>query len=388
MMTSVHNSDAPTLERDGKARSLRIPSSMTAACYADDKSTVPIVRRVPTPRILRQTDAIVRVHKTTICGTDLHIMRGAVPECKKFTTLGHEGIGDIVAIGSEVKKYKIGDRVLVPCITRCGKCAACKNKFYGHCDDGGWILGHTINGMQAEYARIPHVDASCYRLPSGVCGDEENAYVMLSDILPTGLEVGLIDGGIKEGMTIGFVGMGPVGLASLMIATQMFKPKRVIAIDINKSRLEVASSFGATDVIDNSNGDADAQIMKLTDNVGLDLVVECIGIPEGWYICQNIVRAGGSIAILGVHGKSATINLERMWYRNFRMTAGMVHCFTIDMIMEKIRKKELLAHKLINGEFKMSDLRNAYYTFANADKTGSLKVIIENDLGLSARSAL
>eukprot|EP00940_MAST-03C_sp_MAST-3C-sp2_P003571 g3571.t1 len=364
-----------------------LPPTMVAACYAQDGTCVPIVRRVQTPKILEPTDAIIRVHKTTICGTDLHIMRGAV-KTERLTTLGHEGIGDIVAVGSAVKKYKIGDRVLVPCITRCGACSYCKEKFYGHCVNGGWILGHTINGMQAEYARVPHVDASCYRLPEGICGEDENKYVMLSDILPTGLEVGLMDGGVSKGMTIGIVGVGPVGLAAVMCAHAFYEPKRLVVVDVNQARLDHAKKLGATDLVNNKNGDAVEQIMRLTNDVGLDLVVECIGIPIGWEICQDTVRAGGNIGILGVHGKPATINLERMWYRNFKMSAGMVHCFTIDALMDQIRTGALQADKLISHKYAMSELSKAYDTFANAGTTGSLKVLIENDLGKLAHCAL
>ena len=353
---------------------------MLAATYAGDGTCVPIVKQVPTPKILEPTDVIIRVHKTTICGTDLHIMRGAVKSCEKGRTLGHEGIGHVVAAGSAVKKYKIGDRVLVPCITRCNKCKFCKDKFYGHCVDGGWILGHTIQGMQAQYARVPHADASCYRLPNDVQDEEEDPYVMLSDILPTGLEVGLMDGDVKKGMTIGIVGAGPVGLAAILCAVAMYEPSRLVVVDINEERLRVAKEFGATDLVNNKDDDAEDQIMKLTDDVGLDVVVECIGIPVGWRVCQNSVRAGGSIAILGVHGKPVTLNLERMWYRNFKMSAGMVHCFTIEELMKRIKNKKLHAKKLISHKFKMSELEKAYHTFANAHLTGSLKVIIENDL--------
>ena len=276
--------------------------------------------------------------------------------------------------------YYQGDRVLVPCIMRCGKCKACADKFYGHCKEGGWVLGNTINGLQTEYARIPLADASCYRLPRGVDGADEDKYVMLSDIVPTALEVGLMDGEIKKGATIGIVGVGPVGLAALIASVAMYSPKRVFVVDVNQHRLKVAASMGATDLIDNSKGDAAEQIMRETNGVGLDLAIECSGMTVGWEVCQDTVRAGGNIALMGVYGQPATINLERMWYRNFKMSAGMVHCHTIDALMDKVQSRQLDADKLITHQFKLSEIDKAYDTFVNASKTGALKVLITNDV--------
>ena len=356
------------------------PDTMMATLYPKNGTCVPTWTRVPTPTILKPTDCIIRVHKTTICGTDLHILRGSVVTCLKNTIMGHEGIGHIVEIGSAVTKFTIGDRILVPCITRCNECHFCKKHFYGHCEMGGWILGHTINGMQAEYARIPLVDTSCYCLPLDVTGQEEDKYVMLSDILPTGFEIGLLDGNIRDGNSIGIVGVGPVGLAALMSTIALYKPTQIYVVDIDPGRLQVAKDLGATHIINNTNNDAAKQIMDLTDGHGLDLVVECIGMPVGWYVCQEVVKPGGHIAILGVHGQSATINLEKMWYRNFKLSAGMVHCFSIGDLMKKVYDGSLMADKLISHRFGLSNIPDAYSTFANAKETGSLKVIVENNI--------
>ena len=267
------------------------------------------------------------MHKTTICGTDLHILCGSVRTCTAGRILGHEGIGDIVAIGSGVHKFKVGDRILISCITSCGKCSPCvSDKFYGHCEDGGWQLGNTINGMQTEYCRIPHVDCSAYHVPRFDDLDLEDKYVMCSDILPTAYEIGLIDGNIKAGIpSMCIVGAGPVGLAALLVAKAMYSPKRIFVVDTNRFRLDTAMVMGATDSIDNTKGDSVAQIMQATGGKGVDLCIECIGLPVGWYICQDIVKAGGHIAILGVHGEPATLNLERMWYRNFKVCWNILY---------------------------------------------------------------
>jgi alcohol dehydrogenase len=364
-----------------------LPQKMLATVYNGAGENLSFVPK-EVPRIQKDTDIVVRVHKTTICGTDLHVQRGAVVTAPTGVTLGHECIGHVVAVGQEVSKHKIGDRVLVPCITRCGKCKACKEQFYGHCEDGGWMFGHTIDGFQTEYARVPHADESCYKLPEHVSGAEENKYLMLADILPTGFEIGLLDGNFQEGQTLAVVGAGPVGLAVILAAVAVYKPSRVFAVDLSDARLAKAKDMGATDLISNANGDAVQQVMQLTDQVGVDCVVEAIGLPAGWEISQDIVRAGGHIAVLGVHGKPATINLERMWYRNFRMSAGMVHCHTIQMLMDKIESGELSADKLISHHMQLGDMMGAYDAFRNGTQELCLKVLITNNLSPPVRSAL
>lgn len=330
----------------------------------------------PNPYIEAATDAIVRMKKTTICGTDLHIMKGNVATVGEGRILGHEGVGIIEEIGSGVTEHKVGDKVLISCITSCGKCANCKKGCYGHCVNGGWMLGNTIDGCQAEYVRIPHADASLYSLPHDT---HEDAYVMLSDILPTGLEVGVLEGKVRPGCTLAIVGAGPVGLAALLTA-QFYSPARIIMIDLDDNRLNVAAELGATNLINNRNGKAVEQVMKLTAGAGVDVTIEAIGTPTGWDICENIVAAGGNIAILGVHGKSVTLHLEQMWRRNFTMTAGLVHTTTIPMLMSAVQAGRLQPEKLISHHLGLSDIRHAYDVFGEAANHQALKVLMTNDI--------
>jgi len=329
----------------------------------------------PVPTLKAPTDVIVRIHKTTICGTDLHILRGNVATVANGRILGHEGVGFVHSVGEKVRNFKLGDKVLISCITSCGQCENCKINFYGHCEDGGWQLGNTIDGCQAEFVRIPHGDFSLHPVPADA---DEEAMVMLSDILPTGLEVGVLEGKVKQGNTVAVVGVGPVGLASIMVATE-FKPSRIIAIDRDPHRLEIAHSLGATHLINNSDGTAHAQIAQLTHGKGVQVVIEAIGTPAGWDLSEKIVAAGGNIAILGVHGKSVTLHLEEMWKRNFTLTAGLVHTFTISSLTKRMLAGEIHPERLISHHFKLSDIMNAYDVFGNAATHKSLKVIMEND---------
>jgi len=364
--------DAAPLRWDG------LPETMKATVYTEAGKLE--FKTVKTPTILKPTDVIVRVHKTTICGTDLHIRRGAVESAAPGRLLGHESISDVVATGAAVQKWKVGDRGLVTCITCCGNCRPCEQDFHGHCQDGGWILGHTIDGQQCEYVRVPHADNSMHRLPEGVQGEDEDKYLMLADILPTAYEVGLVDGNCPMGGTVAVVGVGPVGLACVLACAGMYKPERLFVVDNNKNRLQRGLDFGATDAIDNTKGDAVEQIMEATEGVGVDLVVECIGLPVGWYICQDTVKAGGNIAMLGVHGAPATLNLEKMWYRNFRMTAGMVHTYSVPQLMKAVHSGELAAEKLITHHKNLSEMMENYDIFANPGPHECLKILIKNDI--------
>ncbi len=237
----------------------------------------------PIPTLQAPTDAIIRMKKTTICGTDLHIMKGSVPTTKSGRILGHEGIGVIEEIGAGVTEHKVGDSVLISCITSCGKCASCKKGFYGHCANGGWQLGNTIDGCQAEYVRVPHVDCSAHALPQGI---DEEAYVMLSDILPTGLEVGVLEGKVFPGCTLAIVGAGPVGLAALLTA-QFYSPAKIIMVDLDNHRLNTAADLGATHLVNNSDGSGVEQVLKMTNGVGVDVAIEAIGIPAGWIFVKT-----------------------------------------------------------------------------------------------------
>ena len=328
----------------------------------------------PKPTITKPTDAIVKILKTTICGTDLHIMKGDVPEVTDGRIIGHEGVGVIEDIGTAVSNFKRGDHVLISCITSCGKCEYCKKGMYSHCEDGGWILGHLIDGTQAEYVRIPHADNSLYPIPAGA---DEEALVMLSDILPTGFECGVLNGQVKPGDTVAIVGSGPIGIAALLTA-QFYTPAEIIMIDPDENRLKVAKKFGATHVIDNAKEDPIAKIKSLTNNKGVDVAIEAVGAPATFELCTAIVAPGGHVANIGVHGKSATLHLETLWSQNITITTRLVDTVTTPMLLKTVQSERLEPKRLITHHFRLDEIMDAYETFGNAAKEKALKVILEN----------
>lgn len=330
----------------------------------------------PTPVIMAPTDAIVKITKTTICGTDLHIMKGDVPTVTDGRILGHEGVGIIEQIGGSVSNFSVGEHVLISCISSCGKCTNCKEGMYSHCKNGGgWILGNLIDGTQAEYVRIPFADNSLYPVPAGV---DEEALVMLSDILPTGFECGVLKGQVKPGDVVAIVGGGPIGLAVLLTA-QFYSPAEIIMIDIDENRLEVSKKFGATKVVNNSDGKAAEKVLALTANRGVDVAIEAIGITTSFDICQEIVAAGGHIANIGVHGKPVQLNLDKLWSHNITFTTRLVDTVTTPMLMKSVMSGKIQPLKLITHHFALNDIMLAYKTFGNAMKERALKVIITND---------
>lgn len=324
------------------------------------------------PVIDKPTDAIVRILHTTICGTDLHILKGDVPEVTKGTVLGHEGVGVVEAVGPAIRNFKPGDHVLISCITSCGSCPNCRRQMYSHCADGGWILGHTIDGTQAEYVRIPHADNSLYPVPAGA---DEEALVMLSDILPTGFEIGVLAGKVKPGDSVVIVGAGPVGMAALLTA-QFYSPALLIMVDGDTNRLEVAQRFGATDVIDINTQNAVERIFELTQGVGVDVAIEAVGIPASFDTCQSVVAPGGSIANVGVHGKSVELHLEKLWIQNVTISTGLVNTNTTPMLMKTVQSGKVDASKLITHRFALNDILQAYEVFGNAAKEKAMKVIL------------
>jgi alcohol dehydrogenase len=325
------------------------------------------------PAVQAPTDAIVRITRTTICGTDLHILKGDVATCKPGTVLGHEGVGIIDSVGSGVTAFKPGDRVLISCISSCGRCVPCRERMYSHCTTGGWILGNTIDGTQAEFVRIPYADTSLYPIPAGA---DEEALVMLSDILPTGFECGVLNGKVKVGSSVAIIGSGPIGLAALLTA-QFYAPAQIIMLDLDDNRLEVAKRFGATATVNSAKGDAAQQVMALTGGRGVDTVIEAVGIPATFKICQDVVAAGGTIANVGVHGCKVDLELERLWSHNVTITTGLVDTFSIPMLLKTVQSKRIDAAKLITHRFKLTEILAAYDTFAKAADTKALKVIIE-----------
>jgi alcohol dehydrogenase len=329
----------------------------------------------PKPSIINPTDAIVKISKTTICGTDLHILKGDVPEVTDGRILGHEGVGVIEEVGSAVTGFKKGDHVLISCISSCGKCDYCKRGMYSHCENGGWILGHLIDGTQAEYVRIPFADNSLYHIPAG---SDEEALVMLSDILPTGFECGVLNGQVKPGDTVAIVGSGPIGLASLLTA-QFYSPAEIIMIDLDDNRLCVSKNFGATQTINSKVEDPVKKVKALTGNKGADVVIEAVGVPATFELCEALVAAGGHIANIGVHGKPASLHLESLWAANITITTRLVDTVTTPMLLKTVQSKKLKPNQLITHRFKLSDIINAYDTFAHADREKALKVLLTNE---------
>jgi alcohol dehydrogenase len=327
----------------------------------------------PMPAIIDPTDAIVHVTRTTICGTDLHILKGDVPSCEPGRILGHEGVGIIYEAGSAVSSFKPGDHVLISCISSCGKCAYCRRGMYSHCTTGGWILGNRIDGTQAEYVRIPHAETSLYPIAAGA---DEEALVMLSDILPTGFECGVLNGKVEPGSTVGIVGSGPIGLAALLTA-QFYSPAQIIMIDRDTNRLEVARRFGATGCIDIASVDPVDAVMKLTEGVGVDCAIEAVGVPETFELCEAIVAPGGTIANVGVHGVKADLHLEKLWDRNIAITTRLVDTVSTPMLLKTVRSGRLEPKQLITHRFKLAEIGDAYDTFSRAADTHALKVLIE-----------
>jgi len=327
----------------------------------------------PMPELASPTDAIVKVTRTTICGTDLHILKGDVPTCEPGRILGHEGVGIVYQVGAAVSTLKEGDPVLISCISSCGKCDYCRRGMYSHCATGGWILGNRIDGTQAEYVRIPHAETSLYRIPQGA---HEDALVMLSDILPTGFECGVLNGKVEPGSTVAIVGAGPIGLASLLTA-QFYSPAQIVMIDRDPYRLEVASRFGATACVDSGVDDPVAKLMKLTAGTGADCVIEAVGVPETFELCQALVAPGGVIANVGVHGVKADLHLESLWDRNISITTRLVDTVSTPMLLKTVRAGRLDAASLITHRFKLDDVLKAYETFGDAARSHALKVIIE-----------
>jgi alcohol dehydrogenase len=334
---------------------------------------------VPDPKILKPTDVIVRVDTTTICGTDLHILKGDVPAVTEGRILGHEGVGTVTEIGSAVSTFEVGDRVLISCICSCGSCSYCHQGLYAHClaDEGasgiGWILGHLIDGTQAEYVRVPFGDNSLYKLPDGV---SDEAAVMLSDILPTGFEIGVRYGRVKPGDVVAVVGAGPVGLASIITAS-LYGAARVIALDLDTNRLEKAKSFGATDVVNSADEDWIDQVDAMTDGFGVDVAIEAVGIPETFEACTKIVRPGGTVANVGVHGAPVELALQDLWIMDLSITTGLVSTNTTPMLLKLVAQDKLAAASFATHRFTFEQVVDAYDTFGRAAETKALKVVIK-----------
>lgn len=331
------------------------------------------VREVEKPRVLKDGDAVVKLLKTTICGTDLHILGGDVAAVKEGTILGHEGIGIVEEVGPGVKNFKVGDKVIISCVTTCGSCDNCKKGLYAHCADGGWILGHLIDGTQAEYVHIPHADNSLYHIPQGISDD---AAVMISDILPTGFEIGVLNGQVSPGDTVVIVGAGPIGM-SVLLTAQFYSPARIIMVDLDDNRLEESKRFGATHTINSRDAEAAIkEIMELTDGRGVDVAVEAVGFPATFDLCQKILAPGGNLANVGVHGKPVDLQLQDLWIRNVTITTGLVSTNSTPMLLKTLASGKIKVEELVTHNFTFDNILEAYETFQNASKEKALKVII------------
>jgi alcohol dehydrogenase len=329
---------------------------------------------VPDPTIVEQTDIVVRVDTSTICGSDLHILKGDVPETTPGTVLGHEAVGTVQEIGSGVSTLAEGDRVLMSCISSCGRCRFCKEARYGQCrGGGGWIFGHLIDGLQAEYARVPFAENSVYKVPEQL-SDEQ--VLFLSDILPTAYEVGVLNGKVSPGDVIVVIGAGPIGLAAMLTAS-LYTPGRIVAVDLDDGRLQSARKFGADVTINNGREDAMAKIMELTDGLGADVAFEAVGVPATFELATGLIRPGGRVANIGVHGHSATLHLETLWTRDVTITTGLVDTRTIPQLMKLVASGRLDPTVFATHHVALGDTMAAYDTFADAANTGALKVVLD-----------
>lgn len=330
-------------------------------------------KQAPDPVLIDATDAIVGVDTTTICGTDLHILKGDVPEVTAGRILGHEAVGTVEAVGDAVTNFRPGDRVLVSCISACGRCRFCREGRYGQCrGGGGWVLGHTIDGTQAEYVRIPFADTSLYKLPVSVSDEEA---VMLSDILPTSYEVGVLNGVVRPADVVAVVGAGPIGLAATLTA-RLFSPRHVVAIDLADSRLDMAKKFGADETVNSGREDVVGRIHALTDDLGADVVIEAVGVPETFELCTQLVRPGGHVANIGVHGKPVSLALDKLWALDVTITTGLVDTSSTPTLLQMVASGQLSTKPFATHHFEMADIEKAYETFANAGTEQALKVLI------------
>jgi alcohol dehydrogenase len=328
---------------------------------------------VPDPELIDPTDAIVTVDATTICGSDLHILKGDLPEVTPGRILGHEAVGTVEAIGTAVRNFKAGDKVLVSCISACGRCRFCRESRFGQClGGGGWILGHNIDGTQAEKVRVPFADTSAYLVPPGL-SDEE--FLMLADILPTAYEVGVLNGRVSPGDVVVVVGAGPIGLSAITGAL-LFSPSHIVAIDLSDARLEAAKRFGADVIINNGREDPTAVVGSLTNELGADVAIEAVGLPTTFELAAQLVRPGGHVANIGVHGKSAVLHLETLWTRDVTITTGLVDTYSTPTLSRLMTTRQVDGARFVTHHFTFDEFMDAYDMFANAAENGALKVVL------------
>ncbi|MBW4031000.1 MAG: zinc-dependent alcohol dehydrogenase family protein [Acidobacteria bacterium] len=333
---------------------------------------------VPDPVIQQSTDVIVKMVATTICGTDLHILKGDTPEVQVGRILGHEGIGVITEIGTGITQLAVGDRVILSCVSSCGRCSNCRLGLFSHCLDPeglagiGWIFGYMIDGTQAEFVRVPFAENSVYKVPEGMTDAEG---ILLSDILPTGFEIGVQYGKVNPGDVVAVIGSGPVGLSAVM-TSRLYGPSKIISIDLDDARLKRASDFGATDTVNSGDADWKEQVLALTDGAGVDVAIEAVGLPRTFTMATEIVRPGGSVANIGVHGMPVELALNELWIKNIDISMGLVNTNTLAMLLKLVAEHKLPADKFVTHEFTFDQMLEAYDVFANAAQHDALKVLI------------
>ncbi len=333
---------------------------------------------VPDPVIQQPTDVIVKMMATTICGTDLHILKGDLPEVEAGRILGHEGVGVVTQIGGAITQLRVGDRVILSCVSSCGRCANCREGLFSHCLDPegssgiGWIFGYMIDGTQAEFVRVPFAENSAYLMPTEMTDAEG---VLLSDILPTGFEIGVQYGQVEPGDVVAVIGSGPVGLSAVMTA-RLYGPSRIIAIDLDGARLKRAMRFGATETVNSGDSNWMEQILALTDGAGVDVAIEAVGLPQTFTMATQIVRPGGSVANIGVHGKPVELALNELWIKNIDISMGLVNTNTLGMLLKLVGEHQLPVEHFITHEFGFDQMLEAYDVFANASQHDALKVLI------------
>lgn len=333
---------------------------------------------VPDRVIQHPTDVIVKMVATTICGTDLHILKGDVPEVEAGRILGHEGIGVITEIGAGITQLAVGDRVILSCVSSCGKCSNCRKGLYSHCLDPegtpgiGWIFGYMIDGTQAEYVRVPFAENSVYKVPEGLTDSEG---ILLSDILPTGFEIGVQYGHVQPGDIVAVIGSGPVGLSAVMTA-RLYGPSKVIAIDLDEARLKRAKEFGASETVNSGDDDWKEQALALTDGAGVDVAIEAVGVPLTFTMATEIVRPGGHVANIGVHGKAVELPLNELWIKNIDISMGLVNTNSLGMLLKLVSEHKLPADKFVTHTFAFDQVIEAYDVFSHAAEHDALKVLI------------
>lgn len=326
------------------------------------------------PEIKHPQDAIVKVTMSSICTSDLHIIKGFVPRANEDIVLGHEFVGEVVEVGEGVKRLHAGDRVSANCETFCGECYFCQRGFVNNCEKGGWELGCRIDGCQAEYVRVPYADNGLYKLPESV--SYKNA-LFVGDILSSGY-FGADMCEIKAGDTIAVIGAGPVGLCAMMCAKYLGAGK-IIAIDIDETRLNIAKDENLADYIINPDlTNVEAEVKLLTRNRGADGVIECAGSSETFQLAWKIARPNAVVGVVAMYEENQILPLPEMYGKNITFKTGGVDANKCDKLIKLIEEQKISTDFLITHTFKLGEILEAYKLFEQKP-AGCLKIAIIPD---------